>query len=55
MSDVQVDLKTPLRKGFSDAELAEVFLQAVRLKPLGHNLSGDHPVGVSAQMCAIGG
>ncbi|RZB36095.1 MAG: GTP 3',8-cyclase [Desulfobacteraceae bacterium Eth-SRB2] len=55
MSDVQVDLKTPLRKGCSDAELAEVFLQAVRLKPLGHNLSGDHPVGVSAQMCAIGG
>lgn len=55
MSDVQVDLKTPLRKGCSDAELAEVFLQAVRLKPLGHNLSVDHPVGVSAQMCAIGG
>jgi GTP 3',8-cyclase len=55
MSDVQVDLKTPLRKGCSDAELAEVFFQAVRLKPLGHNLSGDHPVGVSAQMCAIGG
>jgi len=55
MSDVQVDLKTPLRKGCSDAELAEVFLQAVRLKPLGHNLSGDHPVGVLAQMCAIGG
>jgi cyclic pyranopterin phosphate synthase len=55
MSDVQVDLKSPLRKGCSDVELAEVFLQAVRLKPLGHNLSEDHPVGVSAQMCAIGG
>lgn len=55
MSDVQVDLKTPLREGCSDVELAEVFLQAVRLKPLGHNLSVDHPVGVSAQMCAIGG
>jgi len=55
MSDVQVDLKTPLRKGCSDVELAEVFLQAVRLKPLGHNLSVDRPVGVSAQMCAIGG
>jgi GTP 3',8-cyclase len=55
MSDVQVDLKTPLREGCSDVEVAEVFLQAVRLKPLGHNLSVDHPVGVSAQMCAIGG
>jgi len=55
MSDVQVDLKTPLRKGCSDDELAEVFLKAVRLKPSEHNLSLDHPAGVSAQMCAIGG
>jgi cyclic pyranopterin phosphate synthase len=55
MSDVQVDLKTSLRKGCSDAELADIILQAVRLKPSGHNLYGDHPVGVSAQMCAIGG
>jgi len=55
MSDVQVDLKTPLRKGCSDDELAEVFLKAVRLKPSEHNLSIDHPAGVSAQMCAIGG
>jgi len=55
MSDVQVDLKTPLRKGCSDAELAELFLKAVRLKPSEHNLSVDHPAGVSAQMCAIGG
>lgn len=55
MSDVQVDLKTPLREGCSEVELGDVFLQAVRLKPLGHNLSVDHPVGVSAQMCAIGG
>lgn len=55
MSDVQVDLKTPLRKGCSDDELAEVFLKAVRLKPSEHNLSVDHPAGVSAQMCAIGG
>ena len=55
MSDVQVDLKTPLRKGCSDDELTEVFLKAVRLKPSEHNLSVDHPAGVSAQMCAIGG
>jgi GTP 3',8-cyclase len=55
MSDVQVDLKTPLRKGCSDDELIEVFLKAVRLKPSEHNLSVDHPAGVSAQMCAIGG
>ncbi len=55
MSDVQVDLKTPLRKGCSDDELIEVFLKAVRLKPSEHNLSVDHSAGVSAQMCAIGG
>ena len=55
MSDVQVDLKTPLRKGCSDDELTEVFLKAVRLKPSEHNLSVDHPAGALAQMCAIGG
>jgi len=55
MSDVQVDLKTPLRKGCSDDELIEVFLKAVRLKPSEHNLSVDRSAGVSAQMCAIGG
>jgi cyclic pyranopterin phosphate synthase len=55
MSDVQVDLKTPLRKGCSDDELIEVFLKAVRLKPSEHNLSVDHSAGISAQMCAIGG
>ena len=55
MSDVQVDLKTPLRKGCSDDELIEVFLKAVHLKPSGHNMSVDHPAGISAQMCSIGG
>ena len=55
MSDVQVDLKTPLRKGCSDDKLIEVFLKAARLKPSEHNLSVDHSAGVSAQMCAIGG
>lgn len=55
MSDVQVDLKTLLRKGCSDDELIEVFLKAARLKPSEHNLSVDHSAGVSAQMCAIGG
>ena len=51
----QLGMLIPFRKGCSDAVLADVFLKAVGLKPLGHNLSGDHPVGVSAQMCAIGG
>ena len=55
LSDCQEDLKTPLRAGCSDAELAAVFHRAVRHKPSEHNLASD-PVGrMAAQMCAIGG
>ena len=55
MSDTQEDLKSILRKGCSDRELAEVFLEAVRLKPLEHLLEADHNAGNAVQMCAIGG
>lgn len=55
LSDDQEDLKTLLRKECSDSELAEVFLKAVRHKPYQHKLAVDHPAGVSAQMCDIGG
>lgn len=55
LSDDQEDLKTLLRNECSDSELAEVFLKAVRHKPYQHKLAVDHPAGVSAQMCDIGG
>jgi cyclic pyranopterin phosphate synthase len=32
-SDVEVDLKTPLRNGATDAQLAQLFVQGARLKP----------------------
>jgi cyclic pyranopterin phosphate synthase len=55
MHDKQDDLKSILRKGCSDEELAEVFLEAVRHKPLEHTLETDHNAGSAVQMCAIGG
>ncbi|MFH1007070.1 MAG: GTP 3',8-cyclase MoaA [Candidatus Latescibacterota bacterium] len=38
LSDDEVDLKTPLRTGATDEEIAELFAQAVREKPGGHRL-----------------
>jgi cyclic pyranopterin phosphate synthase len=55
MHDKQDDLKSILRKGCSDRELAEVFLEAVRHKPLEHTLKTDQNAGSAVQMCAIGG
>jgi cyclic pyranopterin phosphate synthase len=53
LSDYQADLKSPLRNGASDDELAAIFLETVRLKPYAHNLSALHSV--STQMSSIGG
>jgi cyclic pyranopterin phosphate synthase len=55
MHDKQEDLKSIIREGCTDRELAEVFLEAVRHKPLEHNLEKDHNAGSAVQMCAIGG
>jgi cyclic pyranopterin phosphate synthase len=55
MHDKQEDLKSIIRKGCSDRELAEVFLEVVRHKPLEHKLQTDHNAGSAVQMCAIGG
>lgn len=55
MHDKQEDLKSIIRKGCSDRELAEVFLEAVRHKPLEHKLQTDHNAGSAVQMCTIGG
>ena len=55
MHDKQEDLKSVIRKGCSDRELAKVFLEAVRHKPLEHKLQTDHNAGSAVQMCAIGG
>jgi GTP 3',8-cyclase len=55
LSDQHEDLKSPLRKGCSDEELAEIFLAAVRHKPSDHNLSISNPAKILSQMSSIGG
>ncbi len=55
LSDHHEDLKSLLRKGCSDEELAEIFLTAVRHKPSDHNLSISNPTEVLSQMSSIGG
>lgn len=55
MSNTQEDMKSSIRRGSSDSEIAKAFLQAVRHKPSEHKLGDNHCARVSAQMCAIGG
>ena len=55
LSDHHEDLKSLLRKGCSDEELAEIFLAAVHHKPSDHNLSTSNPEKVLSQMSSIGG
>ena len=55
MSDDQEDLKSLLRQGCSDADIAEGFLKSVRHKPSEHKLNGNDHTRISAQMCAVGG
>ena len=53
LSDRQVDMKMPLRAGCSDADIADLFLKAVRHKPLAHCLATQQQI--KGQMSAIGG
>jgi cyclic pyranopterin phosphate synthase len=55
LSDRQENLKGPLRRGCSDADLAEIFLNATRHKPSDHNLAVGEPAHVCCQMRSIGG
>ncbi len=55
LSEYQTDLKTPLRSGFSDKEIANLILNAVSHKPMDHNLSDKKSTPVISQMSAIGG
>ncbi len=61
LSDRQVDLKGPLRRGCSDADIRELFLSAIRFKPSAHGLAHEHGQRhgchhpVSGRMSAIGG
>jgi len=55
MDERQTDLKTPLRSGFSDLDITDIILEAIRLKPLSHQLNSQHPVTIPCQMSSIGG
>jgi len=55
LSDYQEDMKTPLRNGCSDDELANIFFKAVSMKPFEHRLSNENAESVSSPMSAIGG
>ncbi|UCG99817.1 MAG: GTP 3',8-cyclase MoaA [Deltaproteobacteria bacterium] len=55
LSDREVNIKDPLRRGCLDEELIEIFLKAVDLKPECHPLSLDNHRKVQRKMCSIGG
>ncbi len=55
LSDLQVDLKTPMRQGLLDEDLKALFLKAVGLKPMSHRLNDSCSGQPAGQMSAIGG
>ncbi len=55
LSNLQVDLKGPLRSGATDVELSRILVRAVRRKPQEHGLSCANAPTVSDPMSAIGG
>lgn len=55
LSDRQEDLKTPLRSGYTNKQLAEIFLEVVKNKPSAHHLGCRQQKEINGQMFAIGG
>ncbi|MDD2603430.1 MAG: GTP 3',8-cyclase MoaA [Desulfobacterales bacterium] len=55
LSDHEEDMRTPLRQGASDVELAQVFLSAVRHKPARHHLAEPRHEEIASAMSGIGG
>lgn len=55
LSDDELDVAGPLRRGASDEELAEIFLKAALSKPGAHALQPAASTGVSGRMWSIGG
>jgi len=54
-SNVEMDIKAPLRRGASKKELIEFFSSAVKHKPRRHQLNGTPPSQSGRGMYAIGG
>ncbi|MGD9973639.1 MAG: GTP 3',8-cyclase MoaA [Desulfatirhabdiaceae bacterium] len=55
LSDHQDDIKTPLRNGATDQEIADIFRESVRHKAMAHTLSSSPTSRVDSRMAAIGG
>lgn len=53
-SDAMIDIKTPLRSGASDDDIAALLIEAIRTKPSRHHLLTD-PGSVRRKMYSIGG
>jgi cyclic pyranopterin phosphate synthase len=54
LSEMQVDLLTPLRDGATDAELRQIILDSIWQKPWGHRLADD-VIPLNRVMSEIGG
>lgn len=55
LSNNEVDIKTALREGASDEALTALMMEAVSLKPKGHNLTAFGQNGLKRKMSQIGG
>ena len=55
LSNIETDIREPLRKGCLDEEFIKVFQDAVRLKPKSHPLNLEGNQRVHRKMCSIGG
>lgn len=55
MSDLAIDLRTPLRAGADDATLEALFRQAIQIKPRGHRLAEILRAESRLPMSCIGG
>ncbi len=55
LSDIQIDLKTPLRSSCSDSDLSALIIQAIKNKPYESGLTANKRVRIPDYMSAIGG
>ncbi len=55
LSDMETDLKGPLRRGAADSEIAEIFRKGALLKPRDHSIRARASSLVNGPMSSIGG
>jgi len=55
LSDTEVNIKDPLRRGCLDGELVDAFRDAVNLKPECHPLKEENHQRIHRKMCSVGG